>query len=244
MTSDLFGLSPMSTLSASIRGGLAPGQLGMVMARAGVGKSAFLVHVALGHLLRGTEVLHVSLQDQAAHVRSFYDEILGELLRTSGAQQSSAQVEVERNRVIHSFLSGPFTTDRLTHLLATLDEVMHFRPTVVVIDGSVDATDVVVDDRDGSTLLRDACPHRTEPRQLRAIQQHEGVKLRETRGRVIATNRSMSQQELMSLRHRVRVDDLHLLPLLHQEVVERHLRAQAIAVGALVTAQQEAVSGA
>ena len=61
MTTDLFGLSPMSTLSASIRGGLAPGQLGMVMARAGVGKSAFLVHIALGHLLRGTEVLHVSL---------------------------------------------------------------------------------------------------------------------------------------------------------------------------------------
>jgi len=142
MTSDLFGQSPMSTLSASIRGGLAPGQLGMVMARAGVGKSAFLVHIALGHLMRGTEVLHVSLQDQAAHVRSFYDEILGELVRASGAQHGAAQVEVERNRVIHSFLTGSFTTDRLTHLLATLDEVMHFRPTVVVIDGSVDASEI------------------------------------------------------------------------------------------------------
>ncbi len=142
MTTDLFGLSPMSTLSASIRGGLAPGQLGMVMARAGVGKSAFLVHIALGHLLRGTEVLHVSLQDQAAHVRSFYDEILAELIRSSGEGGTEAQLSVERNRVIHSFLSGPFTTDRLTHLLATLDEVMHFRPAVVVIDGAVDASDV------------------------------------------------------------------------------------------------------
>jgi hypothetical protein len=142
MTSDLFGLSPMSTLSASIRGGLAPGQLGMVMARAGVGKSAFLVHIALGHLLRGTEVLHVSLQDEATHVRSFYDEILAELLRGSGTNTATARVEVERNRVIHSFLSGPFTTDRLTHLLATLDEVMHFRPAVVVIDGAMDASDV------------------------------------------------------------------------------------------------------
>ena len=75
----LFGQSPMSTLSASIRGGLAPGQLGVVMARRGVGKSAFLVHIALGHLVRSTEVLHVSLQDAADHVRSFYDEIFRSL---------------------------------------------------------------------------------------------------------------------------------------------------------------------
>ena len=90
MTSEFFEASPMSTLNASIRGGLAPGQLGIVMGRAGVGKSAFLVHIAIGHLIRGTEVLHVSLQDQAAHVRSFYQEILAEIVRTSGASQAAA----------------------------------------------------------------------------------------------------------------------------------------------------------
>ncbi len=136
MTSDFFEASPMSTLSASIRGGLAPGQLGMVLARAGVGKSPFLVHIALSHLIRGTEVLHVSLHDQAAHVRSFYQEILGELLRDSGADPGAMEAEVERNRVIHSFLTGSFTPERLSGLLATLDEVMDFRPAVVVIDGS------------------------------------------------------------------------------------------------------------
>ncbi|MDP6933155.1 MAG: hypothetical protein QGG40_09575 [Myxococcota bacterium] len=143
MTSNLFGQSPMSTLSASIRGGLAPGQLGAVMARRGVGKSALLVHIALGHLVRGTEVLHVSLQDQAVHVRSFYDEILGELVRASGSEESmETHRDVERNRIIHSYLSGPFTPDRLRSLLSTLDDVMHFTPTVVVIDGSVEASTV------------------------------------------------------------------------------------------------------
>ncbi len=142
MTSEFFEASPMSTLNASIRGGLAPGQLGIVMGRAGVGKSAFLVHIAIGHLIRGTEVLHVSLQDQAAHVRSFYQEILAEIVRTSGASQAAAELEVERNRVIHSFLSGRFTTDKLVQLLATLNEVMGFRPAVVVIDGSVEASGV------------------------------------------------------------------------------------------------------
>ena len=142
MTSDLFRQSPMSALYACIRGGLAPGQLGVVMARAGVGKSAFLVHIALVHLLRGTEVLHISLQDPAAHVRSFYHEILSSLVRGSGVSRDAAQVEVERNRVIHSFLSGPFTPARLGKLLATLDEVMDFRPAVVVIDASFEAAEV------------------------------------------------------------------------------------------------------
>ncbi len=142
MTSDLFRQSPISTLYACIRGGLAPGQLGMVMARAGVGKSPFLVHIALGHLLRSSEVLHVSLQDPAAHVRSFYHEILTELARASGVDPASAQVEVERNRIIHSFLSGPFTPARLGRLLTTLDDVMDFRPAVVVIDGSFEAAEV------------------------------------------------------------------------------------------------------
>ncbi len=140
MTIDLFRQSPMGLLSASIRGGLAPGHIGVVMARTGVGKSAFLVHVALGHLIRDTEVLHVSLQDQAAHVRCYYDEILSELARSSGVSEIAAQVEVERNRVIHSFLYGPFTTERLAQLLATLDQVMDFRPAVVIIDGALEAS--------------------------------------------------------------------------------------------------------
>lgn len=142
MTNDLFRPSPMSALNAILRGGLAPGQLGMVMARAGVGKSAFLVHVALGHLIRGAEVLHVSLQDPAAHVRSFYDEILTDLARASGVDEGLARLQVERNRVIHSFLTEPFTTDHLTRLLATLDEVMGFRPAVVILDGVLEAAEL------------------------------------------------------------------------------------------------------
>jgi hypothetical protein len=100
------------------------------------------VHIALGHLIRGTEVLHVSLHDPVVHVRSFYQEILAELVRASGASSSMAEVEVERNRVIHSFLTGPFEPDRLGQLLATLDEVMDFRPAVVVVDASFEASEL------------------------------------------------------------------------------------------------------
>ena len=60
--------SPMRAVAASIRGGLESGQVGVVLAPAGVGKSAFMVQVALHSLLKGSPVLHVSLRDNQARV--------------------------------------------------------------------------------------------------------------------------------------------------------------------------------
>lgn len=128
--------SPMRAVAASIRGGLETGQVGAVLARAGVGKSAFLVHVALNSLLRGVEVLHVSLTDNQARVRSFYDEILSELVASSPAgNRAAAEAAIERHRAIHASRGRHFGPQELRHLLDTLSEVMHFNPVVVVVDG-------------------------------------------------------------------------------------------------------------
>ena len=51
--------SPLRILEQSSHGGLGRGNLGVVMARAGVGKTAFLVHIALDTLLRDRKVFHV-----------------------------------------------------------------------------------------------------------------------------------------------------------------------------------------
>lgn len=133
---ELIERSPMRAVSASIRGGLDAGHLGGVLARAGVGKTAFLIHVALTHALRGTPVLHVSLTDGHARVRSMYDELLAEIAVASNvSDRSRAQVEIERNRQVHSHLDGDFTPDRLADLLNTVRDILHFRPTVVMVDG-------------------------------------------------------------------------------------------------------------
>ena len=133
---DLIARSPMRAVSTTIRGGLLPGQVGAVLARAGVGKSAFLVHVALESLLRGTDVLHVSVKHPQAHVRSFYDEILGGLVRAgSGRDPREEAISIERHRVIHACLGRSFGPDDLSELLATLGKVMDFNPALVVVDG-------------------------------------------------------------------------------------------------------------
>ncbi len=128
--------SPMQAVASSTRGGLAPGQLGAAFARAGVGKTAFIVQIAMYQLLRGTDVLHVSTHDVPAHVRSYYDELFSAL--ASGVprdQRHEAAVAIERHRVIHSALDKRFGPADLRKLLGTLDEVMGFRPATVVVDG-------------------------------------------------------------------------------------------------------------
>ena len=72
---DLSERSPLRVLDQSIHGGLGRGNIGVVVARHGVGKTAFLVGVALDELMRGRNVLHVSLDQTAERVRAYYDEI-------------------------------------------------------------------------------------------------------------------------------------------------------------------------
>jgi hypothetical protein len=138
---ELIGRSPMRAVAASIRGGLEAGQTGGVLARAGVGKTAFLVHVALHNLLRGVPVLHISLTDGQARVRSLYDEIFTEIGREAPVlERAAAQLSIERHRVIHACLGRAFGPAELGALLGTLADVMGFRPTVVVLDGQDVAT--------------------------------------------------------------------------------------------------------
>jgi hypothetical protein len=139
---ELIERSPMRAVSASVGGGLELGQVGAVLARAGIGKSAFLVHVALHALLREGRVLHVSLSSPQEHVRSFYDEIFNAVASRLGARErATLAVTIERHRVIHSCLGRAFTPADLERLTETLANVMDFRPDLVVIDG-FEGTDV------------------------------------------------------------------------------------------------------
>ncbi|MFT4977786.1 MAG: hypothetical protein ACI8S6_003693 [Myxococcota bacterium] len=134
--------SPMLAVTASIRGGLEPGQVGVVLAQPGVGKSAFLVHAGLQSLIHGVNVLHISLTDTKSHVRSYYTELFSQITRSdpSVTDQVSARVAMERHRVIHSCLGRPFGPPDLRKIAAMLAEVMDFQPQLVVIDGLTPAT--------------------------------------------------------------------------------------------------------
>lgn len=128
--------SPMRLLEESIHGGLGPGNLGVVVARHGVGKTAFLVGVALDDLFRGRRVLHVSIGRTIEHIREYYDEVFYDLAR-SAKLEDAAEVrrEMERRRHIKAFLKGTFTVEKLREHITMLRDVLDFTPAAIMMDG-------------------------------------------------------------------------------------------------------------
>jgi KaiC/GvpD/RAD55 family RecA-like ATPase len=128
--------SPVRVLDASINGGLKPGDIGVVVARHGVGKTAFLVSVALDDLMRGRKVLHVSLVHDSERVIAFYDEVFSDLARERALENTwKVRVDLERNRRIHCYLQSTFSTEKLKQSLAFMGEHGDFRPVAIMIDG-------------------------------------------------------------------------------------------------------------
>ena len=52
--------NPMRIFEKCIHGGLGQGNMGVIMARAGVGKTACLIQISLDNLFKGRNVLHFS----------------------------------------------------------------------------------------------------------------------------------------------------------------------------------------
>ena len=83
--------NPLRLFEHSIHGGLGRGNIGIVVARRGLGKTAFLVGIALDDAMRGRKVLHVSLDKTVDHLREFYDEIFMDLAHSAHLEDLSAE---------------------------------------------------------------------------------------------------------------------------------------------------------
>ena len=55
--------SPLRVFERAIDGGLGRGNIGIVLSRPGVGKTGFLIGMALDALLQGRQVLHISTKE-------------------------------------------------------------------------------------------------------------------------------------------------------------------------------------
>ena len=128
--------SPVRLLESSIHGGLGPGNIGVVIARPGVGKTAFLVGVALDDLMRERKVLHVSLEQSSDKVRAFYDEIFMDLAHQRELEDVwKVRLALESHRMIHCYLENTFSLDKLRGALAFMCNHGDFRPVAIIVDG-------------------------------------------------------------------------------------------------------------
>lgn len=106
--------------------------MGLVMSRAGLGKTAILVQFALDCMLLGNKVLHVSIGESVEKTRTWYDDILS--LLTDGETVESIP-EIMQNRMIMTFKESSFSKAVFEERLNDLVEQDIFKPQCLIIDG-------------------------------------------------------------------------------------------------------------
>ncbi len=128
--------SPLRILEKSMHGGLGNGNLGVVMARAGVGKTACLIQMGLDDLMRDRPVLHVALGQTVEHVQCWYDALYDDLAeRTALENRDIVAATVAQKRIIVAFPDHDLWPDRLKHTVELFKQSHNYQPAAVLVDG-------------------------------------------------------------------------------------------------------------
>jgi hypothetical protein len=127
--------SPLRLLEKGLHGGLGPGNLGVVLAGHGVGKTSFLVGVAVDELLRSGRVLHVSLSHSVSHVRAHFDTVFDELAASKHLEDEGLiHAEIDRRRSIRVYPPNSLSTAKLRDAVK-LEIEAGAKPTLIVLEG-------------------------------------------------------------------------------------------------------------
>jgi len=127
--------SPLRLLEKGLHGGLGRGNLGLVVAGRGVGKTPVLVGFALDELLREGRVLHISFDQSVAHVRDYYNTVFSDLAHSVHLEDAARiHADIDRQRGIRAYPGMPFSTGKLREAVKLEGETCA-QPTLLVIEG-------------------------------------------------------------------------------------------------------------
>ncbi|MBW2484761.1 MAG: hypothetical protein JRF05_05310 [Deltaproteobacteria bacterium] len=133
---DLIKKNPLRVLNPLSVETLPDHRMGLVMARAGLGKTAILVQIAMDSMLRNQKVLHVSIGEGLEKAKAWYEDIYKYI--AEGFQLDNApeiESELMRNRMIMTFKEAAFSRPKLEERLNDLVYQNIFRPDIVLVDG-------------------------------------------------------------------------------------------------------------
>jgi hypothetical protein len=130
--------SPLRLLEKGLHGGLGKGNLGLLLAGRGVGKTACLVGIALDELLRGGHVLHVCLDrptNPVNHVREFYDTVFHDLAESTHLEDAvRVHADADRRRSIRAYPAASFSAAKLRESVKFESEA-GAKPDLVILEG-------------------------------------------------------------------------------------------------------------
>ena len=133
---DLLLHNPLTLMAHETEDALPNGGFGAIIARAGVGKTSLMVQFALSSLLRGKNVLHISLDDPVKKVCLWYEEIFSNIVAQSKVNKIHQLWEtILPHRFIMTFRVEGFSVPKLEERLTDLTEQNIFFPQIILIDG-------------------------------------------------------------------------------------------------------------
>lgn len=133
---ELIKRSPLRLLEKSIHGGVGAGNIGVIAARKGTGKTACLVHIATDQLFQSKHVIHVSFSGRTDHIISWYEDIFGEIAKKRHLEQAmEVHDDLIKNRVIMNFNQEGVTREQLLRSISALVDDGNFEADVIVVDG-------------------------------------------------------------------------------------------------------------
>lgn len=129
--------SPVRIFDRAIGGGLGAGNIGVVLARNGVGKTGFLIGLAIDALLQERKVLYISTKESVEHVTAFFEQIFHAMAEDLGMNEvPQRQLLMERGRHILCYNRDVFSLEKLEQSAAFLKDATGFAPDMVIMDGT------------------------------------------------------------------------------------------------------------
>ncbi|HIJ89494.1 MAG: hypothetical protein OEV89_01365 [Desulfobulbaceae bacterium] len=111
-------------------------RMGLVMARAGVGKTALLVQIALDSLLQDKQVVHVSVGQSLDKTKLWYDDMFKDIAECCKLDNAGEiHDSIMHNRMIITFNESRFSLAKLEERLHDLVQQNVIKPSCMVVDG-------------------------------------------------------------------------------------------------------------
>ncbi len=118
---DLIPHSPVRYFDAT-NAALKDGEMGLVTAKKGLGKTSILVQFGIDSLLNDKALVHVSFDQQSSNVIAWYSSILAEIAKKKSFNLDDVNEEIVRNRTILNFNQETFTLPKVVNTLKALKD--------------------------------------------------------------------------------------------------------------------------
>ena len=132
---DLIAHSPVRYFDVT-NAGLKDGEMGLITAKKGLGKTSILVQFGIDSLLNDKALIHVSFDQQSSNVIAWYSSVLSEIAKKKSLNLDDVNEEIVRNRTILNFNQETFTLPKVVNTLKAMK------------DGGIKISSIVVDGLD------------------------------------------------------------------------------------------------